>query len=591
MDWKRIAAVAAVIVGVAGLVASTQLTGAHYGHDARLGGNDLSVFWSGAGRAYIPTAIFAWAYTAPWPWPLAFMLGMAGAVTSSILTFAGLAFTFYQRWNEDLLLSPDTFAASEWGTVKDAIAAGLVMGQGRAVKESRCIITLGRMGEHILTVTGDEHDELGGHIVGFGSSGSQKTRTVVIPTLLSWGSSTLTYTAGKLDVWKLTSGFREKFSDVRLIDLGDPNCSRFNPLAEVRLGTDHEIDDCRLIAAQFAPRADVAKDDPWWDKTGKKLLSACILHVLCTAHVKERNLTSVWELLHQSAEDIIEELSKSPRDYVCKIVQGTLVREEKSRDAIHETAQSYLDAWASPIVQRVTSESDFRLSDLLCNDRPMSLYLRLPSSMRDEWRPVLKVLISQVVRSMLHSETHMADGRAKKHKLAFVLDEFHSFGFPGWPEDLSEMRSYGGQAVMITQSEKTLEGIYGASQSISANCRVRLYLDAADPDTQQKVSRQIGTATEIRGSTSTSWQRGAWMASNQSKSEGEQTRALMDGGAARMLPRDQMLALITGCKPLKVSKLGDFDTREPFKSRLLPAAVATVERNAFPQKQKSDWRI
>jgi type IV secretory pathway TraG/TraD family ATPase VirD4 len=125
--------------------------------------------------------------------------------------------------------------------------------------------------------------------------------------------------------------------------------------------------------------------------------------------------------------------------------------------------------------------------------------------------------------------------------------------------------------------------IYGAHQSISSNCRVRLYLDAADPDTQQKIARQIGTATEVREAKSRSWQPGAWFASNESESQAEHTRELMDGGAARLLPGDQMLALVTGCKPLKVSKLIDFDQREPFRSRLKKPALARPVRDPRPE--------
>lgn len=540
-------------------------------------------------RVYPPHAVFSWVtlLNGPvWNWPEPFLRGLF--MSGAALFVSSLVFyRVIRKQSAKGAGGSDEFGAEAWGTIKDAIAAGLVMGKGSAPKTTPNIVTIGRLGNEFLTVTDN------GHVAAFGSAGSGKTRTIVIPSLLSWGGSAIVYTAGKLDVWEITSGFRSKFSDVFLFDLGNPNGYCINPLAEIRVGTDHEIDDCNNIAGEFMPpkkEGEGRKSSDFWDSEGKKLLSAVFLHVRSCYVSKDQNIGTAREILMQPADLVIKELTDSLHPHVVQVASSTLLGDDRARDSTLRTAQSFLDPWASPVVQKLTSSSDFRLSDLMCNERPMTLYLRVPSDMRDEWKPVLKLIIARVVRSMLHDEKRMADGRTKKHRLMFNLDEFHSFGFPSWPSDLSEMRSYGGTAVMVTQSEKTLEGVYGQHQSISANCRVRLYLDAADPDTQKKISDQVGSVTEIRDSKSTSRQPGSLFKKSTSISQSEQTRSLMDGGKARMMSRDQMLALVTGCKPLKLNKLIDFDEREPFRSRLRDPARATPIRETI-KKQKSIFEV
>src|SRR5512134_1789647 len=129
MNGKRALAGLLIVIGAIGMTLATQATGAYYGHDPRLGGADLSLLWPDAPRIYAPTAIFAWAWAAPLPWPFAFAVRFGGAVLSAILTLAGSGFLVRHRWT-DASPAAGTFAADAWGTIKDAIKAGLVMGAG-----------------------------------------------------------------------------------------------------------------------------------------------------------------------------------------------------------------------------------------------------------------------------------------------------------------------------------------------------------------------------------------------------------------------------------------------------------------------------
>lgn len=87
------------------------------------------------------------------------------------------------------------------------------------------------------------------HVLAFAPTRSGKGVGLVIPTLLAWSESAVIYDI-KGENWARTAGFRVqsghlcfKFSPVEVA-----NGSRFNPLAEVRIGTPRDVSDAQNVA-------------------------------------------------------------------------------------------------------------------------------------------------------------------------------------------------------------------------------------------------------------------------------------------------------------------------------------------------------
>ncbi|HQT26238.1 MAG TPA: type IV secretory system conjugative DNA transfer family protein, partial [Burkholderiales bacterium] len=86
----------------------------------------------------------------------------------------------------------------------------------------------------------------------FAPTRSGKGVGIVIPTLLSWDQSVLVHDI-KGENWHLTSGFRKKILGQRVIKF-DPtslDSARFNPLSEIRQGTEFETRDVQNIATMI----------------------------------------------------------------------------------------------------------------------------------------------------------------------------------------------------------------------------------------------------------------------------------------------------------------------------------------------------
>jgi type IV secretion system protein VirD4 len=116
----------------------------------------------------------------------------------------------------------------------------------------------------------------------FAPTRSGKGVGLVIPTLLSWPHSVLVNDI-KGENWELTAGWRDRELGSHCLKFdptsNDGTSTRFNPLEEVRIGTDDEVRDVQNIATIIIDPDGKGLNDHW-AKTGLILLVGTILHVL-----------------------------------------------------------------------------------------------------------------------------------------------------------------------------------------------------------------------------------------------------------------------------------------------------------------------
>jgi len=64
------------------------------------------------------------------------------------------------------------------------------------------------------------------------------------------------------------------------------------------------------------------------------------------------------------------------------------------------TALSFLSLYRDPVVANNTSHSDFHIHDLMHDDDPVSLYLVVRPADADRLRPLVRLVITQIVRRL-----------------------------------------------------------------------------------------------------------------------------------------------------------------------------------------------
>jgi type IV secretion system protein VirD4 len=218
------------------------------------------------------------------------------------------------------------------------------------------------------------------------------------------------------------------------------------------------------------------------------------------------------------------------------------------------------------VVARVTSRCDWRISDLVAQDQPTTLYLVIPPSDISRTKPLVRLVLNQIGRR-LTEELH-ATGRP--HRLLLMLDEFPALGRLDFFESaLAFMAGYGLKSFLIAQSLNQIEKAYGPNNAILDNCHVRVSFATNDERTAKRVSDALGTATEMRAMKNYAGHRlnpwlGHLMVSRQ-----ETARPLLTPGEVMQLPPREEIVMVAGTPPIRAKKVRYYEDQR-FTERVLP---------------------
>ena len=333
-----------------------------------------------------------------------------------------------------------------WGDLEDAARAGLRDGAG-------CI--LGEMNGRLLS-TRDLRPTL---VTGGTRAG--KGRGHVIPTLLSWTDSVLVHDP-KGELWRVTAGWRARFSHSLAFNPRDASSARFNPLAEIRPGP-QELAQVQRLVAILADPGGVRDDEAIWDKAASEILEAVILHVLHTAEDDAKTLLTVRSLiadLDGAADVMVRTLHRSGPDgapevhpFIATAVKGYAAMHDRFRTSVQGTARSYLKWLAGEDLERNLSASDFTLGDLMCADHPVSLYVQVTPADAAALKPLVRLFFYAAAQALTAHETTDDVGRPKRRKLLMLMDEFPLLGRVAFFEkSLRLMSGYGIKTMFVAQS-------------------------------------------------------------------------------------------------------------------------------------------
>ncbi len=519
---------------ITGLGIATQYVAWRLGYQAALGA-PLAVV--GVIPLYPPWRIVGWwlAWRHSVPEIGTGLMIAAGAVAVPLA--AGLA---------RLALSPrrPAFGKAAWGSKRDGAKAGL---RGKPAGT-----VLGQWPDgRLITYAGDEHQLVAG------AAGSGKTTGPVISTLLAWPSSVLVYDP-KRELYAQTAHYRSRLGEAFYIDPTCEQSARFNPLWEIRAGTVHEMGDIQNVVSILIDPGGAKNSYDYWDSDAAKMLTGLILYALHALPRERQHLAAINEML-LSIQDTLQEMAQSAQPRVRAIAEYLLSLPDRQFGGGHGSASAALILYDDPVVARNTSCSDFRISDLVCATYPMTCYLQVRPTDAVRLRPLTRLILTQVAQALMYDTGTAADGRAKKHRLLYLLEEFPSLGrLDFFSSQMRVMRGYGITALLIVQSFKDIINAYGRDQTIVDNCRIVVCFAAADPDTQVMISTMLGSALEKKESQTRprGW---AWFKGSTSTSETR--RPLLDAGEVRQVGYDEQLVLVTGEKPFRTKKVQWFRHR------------------------------
>lgn len=538
---KIIPALSALAIGV-GLAASTQYFAYDFGYQPVLGPNYNHI--------YTPWSILTWANKWHGTYPDAIMRAGSIGVLATGAGLLGLVITKMILANSSKA-NEYLHGSARWANKKDIQAAGLLprartaveLITGKAAPTSTGVYVgawVDKDGkQHYLRHNGPEH------VLCYAPTRSGKGVGLVVPTLLSWPASAVIADL-KGELWALTSGWRKKHARNKVLRFEPATSSgsvRWNPLDEIRIGTEAEVGDVQNLATLIVD-PDGKGLESHWQKTSQALLVGLIMHVLYKAKNEgaPATLPEVDRLLADPDRSVgelwMEMTTYSHVDGRNHPVVGSSARDmmdrpEEEAGSVLSTAKSYLSLYRDPVVARNVSSSEFKIKDLMNSDDPVSLYIVTQPNDKARLRPLVRVMINMIIR-LLADKMEFEQGRPVahyNHRLLMMLDEFPSLGkLEILQESLAFVAGYGIKCYLICQDInqlKSRETGYGPDETITSNCHVQNAYPPNRPETAEHLSKLTGQTTVVKEQITTSGRRTSALLGQVSRTTQEVQRPLL----------------------------------------------------------------
>ena len=536
---------------VAGLQAATQFFAYRFSYQPTLGANFK--------HAYAPWSILSW-YS---KWGNLYhdyffqaanvgaMVAAGGLIGTALVKMVGANSS---EANEYL------HGSARWANKKDIEQAGL-LGNEEGVYLGAWEDKDGTL--HYLRHNGPEH------VLTYAPTRSGKGVGLVVPTLLSWPHSTVV-TDLKGELWAMTAGWRQKHAKNKVIrfepaTLNGATC--WNPLDEIRIGTEYEVGDVQNLATLIVD-PDGKGLESHWQKTSQALLVGVILHVLYKAKNEgtpatlpyvdrimadpNRDTGELWMEMTQYGH-----VNGENHPVVGSAGRDMMDRPEEEAGSVLSTAKSYLALYRDPVVARNVSKSEFHIKDLMNHDDPVSLYIVTQPNDKARLRPLVRVMLNMIVRLLadkMEFERVLADmpwwrrvlaklgfnqaahsyvrsKKSYKHRLLGMIDEFPSLGkLEIIQESLAFLAGYGIKFYLICQDLnqlKSRETGYGPDETITSNCHVQNAYPPNRVETAEHLSKLTGQTTVVKEQITTSGKRASAILGQVSRTIQEVPRPLL----------------------------------------------------------------
>lgn len=523
-----------VIAGIILVLSSGTQYFAHvFDYHEALGANFNKIYW--------PWKILGWAelYKADYPKVVEDSMNVMFGCLAGIMLILMIAMII-----QDQKIKGNKYlhGSARWANIKDMEQAGLLhkkMPKGPVVYVGGIKDKNGNF--RYLVHGGPEH------VLCFAPTRSGKGVGLVVPTMLSWSDSVVCNDI-KGELWALTSGWRQKYlkSKVIRLEFSSVNSAHWNPLDEIRIGTEYEVGDAQNLAMLVVDPDGKGLDGPdgHWKKTAFALYTGLILYVLYEAKnpmspIVKANFHTIDMILSDKTRSV-KELWTAMKEHSNPIVsaagQDMLDRPDEEAGSVLSTVKSNLSLFRDPIVAKNVESSDFSVRDLMHHDSPVSLYLISQPSDKGRIRPMLRIFVCMCMR-LLADKMEFKNGRAVKtykHRLLMMLDEFPALGkMDIVQESLAFVAGYGIKCYLITQDLGQLYSAYGKDESITSNCHIQNCFPAIKDDTCAYISKMTGTTTIVKETKSKS---GSGLKTNITRGIQEVKRELLTPGEVKSLP-------------------------------------------------------
>lgn len=468
---------------------------------------------------------------------------------------------------------------------------------------------------------------------------SGKGVSCIIPTALkTWKESLFVFDVNG-ENYHLTSGARKEKLNNHILRFApkSKNSCRYNPLTEVRILSENEAEDIRIIAETICKVGEVrGHDNALYAQFSFDFIYASIFYVLYRNFLKNpkfvyengrknpisnATIAEVIEFIgerdeigkHIKTNELLEKLKKISKENIVEMfgcdeetknyVKGKLydiykkdieqeiinkgnhprIARQFSKNfelpffsSILSQAVYNISIFDIPQIKENMSASDFRMYDLMNMEKPVSLYYVVSPADILELSPITKIFIKQMF-DRLTPEIDYANQTGHKWKMLALMDEFPALGkIEELEAGMGYYAGYGIKMLLVLQSIDQLFRIYGEKNGFLSNCAIQVFGQANDKVTANYVS-------EICGKTEVKIDKDFY------------SKKLITAKEIENLSNDKLIIKKEGLKPILANKFIYFKSKDFYELAKIPFVISESlyddERKYYKLNEEQKRRI
>jgi type IV secretion system protein VirD4 len=458
-----------------------------------------------------------------------------------------------------------TYGSAAWLTIFQAFRRGLFRRQGLILGDWLGLLPVFYDGTHAIT---------------YGSTGSGKGTTVIIPNLLQHRFIFLNDPGGENSAvavrqWR-TRGFNIFAINPFGMHAGKPwelPSHAFNPFDFLDPASETFIADAKVAAEILTPRTGrESGSSKYFLDRAQSWLHASIVHIKTTEKAESQHAGTLYDHVHRDAAGW-EQLLAAMKENLAfgGLVRSVAIDMERMEaqapeefSAVLSTVQQNLDWLAEPKARAAVSGSGIDFSALkgLKGETGAVVTVILPMQYKETHKAIPRLALQCAVWEMQR-------GTLAREKILFEIDEAASLGrVESLPQWLAELRRYRVQWSLQFQSISQPRHLYEKEwQTFQGNAGLKRFVGIGDLETAKEASEYAGRGTiHVKSRNS-----GGGSTISQSGRELKMASELL------RMRSGEMLAFIENLQPARLKKT-------PYWDR--PEFAGRYYRNPFHEKEK-----
>lgn len=379
-----------------------------------------------------------------------------------------------------------------------------------------------------FSVTGQKHlsvKDSQNNMMIVSPSGGGKTTTVVYPSCFNIQSSIIINDPSG-ELYKTKNYFLHQGFNVKTLDFGNPhNSIYYNPMHRIRSNADVNK------VAHMLVRSTTKGEKDFWNNKAVETIALVINFLLQNFTKQNQNLANVFhllELMQGELETIDKLFAEKASEKLWQKYKSLMGNSENTKASIISSAQASVSFIGDdPILSQLTSTDTFDFASM--RSEKTVLFLKCPLGDMSYYSTLLSIFFEQFFAEIFTELPTDEDDH-----IFVIIDELSSLYLPNLANIISNVRKFKIPILGVLQSENQLYNNYGEynAKTILNNCATKVYFTGLT-DECNRLEKILGQYTYEDKETGS-----------------KRTRSLMTVDEIRTMPKDRVLIIPSGMRPI-----------------------------------------